>query len=244
MSTVTTYDPRTFNHPDMPALYEDYAALSDRDADRYVFDQLSERRGYAVDIGCGTGSLTARLATEYEHVVGLDREPVMLDHACRHHPAANVEYVRGDVTSLANVAQRVFGRKPDLVVSLMTMHHVNPQQLPVVLADLRDRVAVGGRVVIADIALEDERVSREALIALAEQRLLADLRAGRNSYEALRLYQVSTSEPVLAHFEDDRFSRPKTFRDIYGGVFTGAEFAQLGPAIGMTWERTAESPAA
>jgi SAM-dependent methyltransferase len=50
----------------------------------------------ALDLACGTGLLTRRLARRAESVVGLDASEAMLREARRHPTGHNVRYVRGD----------------------------------------------------------------------------------------------------------------------------------------------------
>lgn len=49
-----------------------------------------------LDVGCGTGHLTARIAATGAHVVGMDNSPTMLEAARRNYP--NIEFVQGDAS--------------------------------------------------------------------------------------------------------------------------------------------------
>jgi trans-aconitate 2-methyltransferase len=72
----------------------------------------AEKPGYVVDLGCGPGNLTARLAERWPgaEVVGVDSSPEMIEAALSG-PAAGVSFVRGDVRDWRP------GRAPDVIVS-------------------------------------------------------------------------------------------------------------------------------
>ena len=59
---------------------------------------LGDRR--VLDLGCGWGRLTLALASRARHVIGLDREPALIEDARRRAAAAgvdNVEFHEADV---------------------------------------------------------------------------------------------------------------------------------------------------
>ena len=54
-----------------------------------------------LDLCCGNGVVTVRLAAQCHSAVGVDFSPFLLEQARAHHAAANVEYCEGDVLRLA-----------------------------------------------------------------------------------------------------------------------------------------------
>jgi hypothetical protein len=54
----------------------------------------------------------------------------------------------------------------------------------------------------------------------------------RNAWFQLRFWH---SRPWLAHLLSDRYLSREQFRDLYGGVFPGARFDDLGFALAMVW---------
>jgi SAM-dependent methyltransferase len=55
-------------------------------------------RGQALDFGCGVGRLTQRLADSFEHVVGLDISPTMIEQAqALNHHGERCEYICGQL---------------------------------------------------------------------------------------------------------------------------------------------------
>jgi trans-aconitate methyltransferase len=106
--------------------------MADWDAERYhrlsdpqlgwgrkVLERLDPRPGERIlDVGCGTGRLTAEIAGRTGRVVvGLDRSAAMLDEA-RRSSAANAVYVRGDGARLP------FAGQFDAVYSAATFHWI------------------------------------------------------------------------------------------------------------------------
>lgn len=82
-----------------------------------LVDLLAPRPGERVlDLGCGTGHLTAELAARGARVVGLDNDPVMIERARRSYPA--LEFVHGDAASFR------FAEPFDAVFSNAALHWV------------------------------------------------------------------------------------------------------------------------
>jgi SAM-dependent methyltransferase len=138
-------------------------------------------RGRALDVGCGTGALAARLATTGYATVGIDPSEGMLDVLRRRAPA--VRAVGGSGSSLP------FGDDSfDVVVSVAVMHHIAAADD--VRATLREMVRVArpsGRVLVWDhnprnpywgriMARVPQDTGEERLID--EEELIDGLRAG------------------------------------------------------------------
>ena len=111
--------------------------------------------GAVVDIGCGTGHVTADLAHRGLHVVGIDPSEAMLDIARRSHP--EVVFRRGEANlndSLESTDQRVPLRG---VLVRFSLIHVEPHHIGGVLASWAPRMPVGGVVLLAFQSIDDER---------------------------------------------------------------------------------------
>lgn len=93
--------------------------------------------GRVLDVGCGEGLLTRRMAPFARDVVGIDADQAMIARA--RDLAPRLTYVHGDVLS-ADV-----GGPFDLVTCFMTLHHLGPAPG---LRRLRDLVAPGGALVV------------------------------------------------------------------------------------------------
>lgn len=97
--------------------------------------------GRVLDVGCGEGLLTRRIAPFADEVVGVDQDATMLDRARTLAP--DLTYVHGD--ALRAQLDGPF----DLVTCVATLHHlgVSPG-----LERLRDLVAPGGTLVVVGLA--------------------------------------------------------------------------------------------
>jgi len=105
-----------------------------------LLDLLEPEPGERVlDIGCGTGHLTAAIRERGADVVGLDRSGEMLAEARAAHP--DCRFVRGD-------ARRIPVREPfDAAFSNATIHWIPGRDQDGFLASVRDALAPGGRFV-------------------------------------------------------------------------------------------------
>lgn len=90
-----------------------------------------------LDLGCGTGHLSAQIAETGAAVVGLDTSAEMLRTARKTH--SDCEFVRADARSF------VFTRPFDAVFSNAALHWIPEQDA--VLASVSDALAPGGRFV-------------------------------------------------------------------------------------------------
>ncbi len=92
-----------------------------------------------LDIGCGSGKITAELAKKTrQHVTGLDLSPGMVQFANKHYKAENLSFVVGDVTKMR------FKQQFDVAASFWTLSWVENQHLALqnILNSLKD----GGKI--------------------------------------------------------------------------------------------------
>jgi ubiquinone/menaquinone biosynthesis C-methylase UbiE len=109
---------------------------------RFVLEHCP--RGSALDVGCGTGALAARLADEGYEVVGLDPSEGML--RVLEERRSRVRAVRGSGSSIP-FPDASF----DLVFSVATMHHIAAaDDVRRTLAEMVRVTCPGGRVLVWD----------------------------------------------------------------------------------------------
>jgi SAM-dependent methyltransferase len=96
---------------------------------------LPARSGRLIDVGCGAGRFTARLAERADRVDALDRSPAMIAEARRIVPA-NVTCLLGDAAT-ADLPAGAY----DAVTSISALHHMD---LPAVLPRLAAALRPGG----------------------------------------------------------------------------------------------------
>ncbi|HWC80794.1 MAG TPA: class I SAM-dependent methyltransferase [Pseudonocardiaceae bacterium] len=96
-----------------------------------------------LDLGCGPGSLSGRLARRLPEarIIGVDADPLLLALAATHYRGA-VEFVDADLSTsdwIARVPDRV-----DAVVSTTALHWLDPDALAVLYRTLGNLVRPGG----------------------------------------------------------------------------------------------------
>ena len=132
-------------------------------ADRYPFAGYSRvlravcaalpkaERPVILDLGFGTGALTAQLYDRGCEVWGQDFSPRMLELAQERMPKAHLfcgDFGQGLVPPLS--AQRY-----DAVVSTYALHHLTDEEKVPLLKTLRGLLKPGGKVLIGDVAFAD-----------------------------------------------------------------------------------------
>ncbi|MCB9134177.1 MAG: methyltransferase domain-containing protein [Anaerolineales bacterium] len=97
----------------------------------------------ALDIGCGTGTITRLLAQRFRRVLALDLSPRMIEVAKeRSKEYPNIDYQVGEVMEYPLPAQ--FG----CVVSIATLHHIPFEPI---LTKIKQALAPGGVLLILDL---------------------------------------------------------------------------------------------
>lgn len=101
------------------------------------------------DLGCGTGPALVELAPVVRKVIGVDREPRMLDAAgARTRELPNVELRRGGLESLP-----LHDGEVDAALCVLVLHHV--ADLGRAFEEIRRSLRPGGRLVVVDMVAHD-----------------------------------------------------------------------------------------
>jgi SAM-dependent methyltransferase len=103
-----------------------------------VLELLDAKPGERIlDLGCGTGHLTARIAAAGAHVVGIDRSPEMIRQAREKYPSLHFEVMDAQEISLEGTFDAVF--------SNATLHWIREPER--VIAGIKKTLRPGGRFV-------------------------------------------------------------------------------------------------
>ena len=98
----------------------------------------------ALDIGCGTGAFSRRLAERSDRVVALDLSPQMIRLAReRSRCYSNIEFHVADATTWEFPLERF-----DCVASLATLHHLPIEEM---LPKMKGALRPGGALVVLDL---------------------------------------------------------------------------------------------
>lgn len=105
-----------------------------------TLESLDARHQRVLDVGCGTGIMSARLADSGRRVLGVDLSPAMIRRA-RRHDRPNLDFIKGDAEQLP-LKDGMF----DALVNLISFHHYpHPDRA---LAEFHRVLRPGGRLVL------------------------------------------------------------------------------------------------
>ena len=116
-----------------------------------IFRIIMKKKNAAVlDLGFGTGTLTAKL---YEHgctIYGQDFSTRMVELASKKMPAAQL--CQGDFSK--GLAEPLRNRRYDFIVATYSLHHLTDEQKTVFLRKLLYHLNEDGQILIGDVAFE------------------------------------------------------------------------------------------
>ena len=125
-----------------------------------IFDIVHAREGVtALDLGCGTGKLTARLLEAGHPVTGVDFSDNMLAAARKNAPGA--AFVQ---TELKEVPEKLAGQTFDCIVAAYVLHHLPDGDKYALLTALKALLKPEGVIILGDVSFPD----REGLEAVRE----------------------------------------------------------------------------
>ncbi len=159
------------------------AALHDAVAEAAVPEP--DAGGRVLEIGCGTGAVTARLASRGAAVTALDQNPEMLAQARRRLAAEGraVEWLERTASEIDALPRHAF----DAVVASLSLSEMSRDERRFVLARARERLRPGGVLVVGDEVWPEGAAARAVYRLLrAPQALVGWLAVG------------SVSQPVRA----------------------------------------------
>ena len=110
-----------------------------------------------LDLCCGNGYLTARLAPYCRRIVGVDFSPVLLDIARKYHQPSNVTYQSGDVLAL-DVLSPSDGRFTKVLMNA-ALQHVRPRDFRTLLERIRRCCPAATVIVIACVPDQERKWS-------------------------------------------------------------------------------------
>ena len=108
----------------------------------WLLAQLPRGRGAALEIGCGAGTVSRRLAQSFDGVTAIDVSPAMIAEAKRRVPS--IAFVCADLFDWLRDHANTY----DCIVTISTLHHVDlADALPAIARSLRP----GGRLLALDV---------------------------------------------------------------------------------------------
>ena len=182
----------------------------------------------ALDIGCGTGAFSRRLAERSDRVVALDLSPQMIQIARERSKCySNIKFQVADATTWEFPLERF-----DCVASLATMHHLPIEEM---LPKMKGALRPGGALVVLDLykatGLADVFTS---LAAIPTSLVLRLVKNGR--WRERREVREAWAE----HGKNDFHSTLAQISRICGQALPGARIRKhLLWRFSIVWKRTA-----
>jgi len=99
-----------------------------------------------LEIGCGTGSVTKRMAERGARVTAVEHNPEMLEQARSRVASGDVEWLERTASEIDALAPAAF----DSVVLSLCMSEMSTEERTFVLREARRRLCPNGRLVLAD----------------------------------------------------------------------------------------------
>ena len=116
-----------------------------------IFQTVMEKpTAVVLDLGFGTGTLTAKLYENGCTVYGQDFSARMLELAAQKMP--NAHLYQGDFTQ--GLVEPLLARRYDFIVATYALHHLTDEQKFSFLRVLREHLNPGGQILIGDVAFE------------------------------------------------------------------------------------------
>jgi ubiquinone/menaquinone biosynthesis C-methylase UbiE len=124
----------------------------------------------AIDLGCGSGQLTLRLAPHVESIVAVDISQKMIDLLTDHAREASI----GNLEGVASPIERLTfpDGSFDLVVTNYALHHLRDRDKAALVARVYQWLRPGGRFVIGDMMFGRGGAQRDRVIISSKVALL------------------------------------------------------------------------
>jgi ubiquinone/menaquinone biosynthesis C-methylase UbiE len=182
----------------------------------------------AVDLGCGSGQLTLRLAPEVATVLAVDISKEMISLLEENARRLEISNVRAIATPLEHLALEP--GSVDLVVSNYALHHLRDQDKRVVVERAAKWLTPGGRLVIGDMMFgigrgaDDRRIISSKLALFAKKGPAGWWRIAKNSVRyVFRLQERPISlERWITLFKDSGLSGVEGSRVVNEGAVVRA----------------------
>jgi SAM-dependent methyltransferase len=173
-----------------------YNELADRDQWEAIRRNLPEGRSSVLDLGCGTGRMTQRLAGVFERYVGVDLED-MVEEARRRNPQLTCEYHPSTILDYEYPPESF-----DLVLSMACLGNAcHADDLPRVAERMVRATKAGGRIILIDAFHELPALTRACRVSPGKVvKLFSDLGMTLEEWDGLHCFpfRLVLARPALS----------------------------------------------
>lgn len=158
---------------------------------------MKQENATVLDIGFGTGTLTAKLYEHGSNIYGKDFSSRMVELASAKMPDSHL--YQGDFTQ--GLAEPLHHQNYDCIVATYSLHHLTNEQKIVFIYILQDYLKKSGKILIGDVAFENhedlEQCHRAANADWDDEEIYFIVDELRNTFPSLFFTQVSHCAGVL-----------------------------------------------
>lgn len=192
---------------------------------RHILNAVSElvpNAARCLEIGCGLGDLTGRLARRCVEVVATDISRNMIDYASRRVEMRNVNFMRGDVFSSRSIVQGSF-----CVIIVKFVLHDYYYDVRARLIRLLELLRPGGALIVLDRFWEPNWIAKLVSLLQLEMWMWRELGVERVGHgERLRTLRQDFSEWFSARWRQHRAHEPNPTLEDFTSVILTAAFAR------------------
>jgi len=224
-STVTKAAARCYTCPtlstverdfDRLALFDDGGWTANNHYHEFLLKQVPRECVSILEVGCGTGAFSRRLAQRARQVTAIDLSSEMIRLArARASAFTNIQFEIDDI-----VTRQLADSEFDCVASIATLHHVPIQQ---VLRKLRNALKPGGVLIVLDLFEPERRMLTTTGLADATLNLVA--MGASCSLRLLHRGRLRPPPEVRAAWEEhgrtDRYLTMEQVHELYSTLLPG-----------------------
>ena len=111
---------------------------------KYLLKNIPKNCNFILDVGCGTGELTRKLALFGKEIIGIDVSENMLYEAEKRNNDDKIKYIKTSVENYLEETDKQF----DIIISIAAMHHMDEEK---VLKMMRNKLTEKGKILILDL---------------------------------------------------------------------------------------------
>jgi 2-polyprenyl-3-methyl-5-hydroxy-6-metoxy-1,4-benzoquinol methylase len=97
-----------------------------------------------LDVGCGTGELTKKLAPYSTEIIGIDVSENMINEALKRNNDKKINYINVSVEKYLEETDKKF----DVIISIAALHHMDEGKI---LETMKNKLTKNGRIIILDL---------------------------------------------------------------------------------------------